>query len=149
MEITCENLLDKFAIDTESFRNIAAQVLGELADPEGEASVVFVSDERMRELNREYRNKDRTTDVLSFSFHDDPTSPGMIGDVYISLPTALRQAEERDMALEEELLRLMIHGLLHLVGHTHDAKEDTARMRAREHEFFDAHWPSLEERTAS
>jgi len=64
--------------------------------------------------------------VLSFSL-EGTRSRGVIGDVYISLETAEKQAKELDVPLEEELLRLLIHGLLHLAGHTHDGKEDAAR----------------------
>jgi len=137
LEIYSENLLTRVEIDTKVFRDAAAEILTSLVGPDGEASVVFVPDDKIHELNRVWRDVDRPTDVLSFSCVDDETSHGVIGDVYISLETAARQAKERGVPLVEELLRLMIHGLLHLVGHTHDGEEDGALMREQEEKFFD------------
>jgi probable rRNA maturation factor len=128
LEICSENLLEKCKVDTGIFAAIAEEILDSLIGPEGEGSVVFVSDDRIRELNRDYRSVDRPTDVLSFSFLGEEHSTGVIGDVYISLETARRQAEERGISLDEEVLRLMVHGLLHLVGHTHDEDAEAARM---------------------
>lgn len=132
MEIYSENLLAEFEVDTRVFGETAEKILVSLLGAEGEASVVFVSDEKIRELNRTYRGVDRATDVLSFSLEGDAGSHGVIGDVYISLDTAEKQAKEFAVSLEEELLRLLIHGLLHLAGHTHDGKGDAARMRRLE-----------------
>jgi len=123
-------------VDAETYGAVAEEILSSLVGPDGEGSVVFVSDERIRELNRDYRNVDRATDVLSFSFLDEEHRADAVGDVYISLETARRQAEEREIPLEEEALRLMVHGLLHLVGHTHDEEADAARMRELEESFF-------------
>lgn len=139
MEVYSENLLRSVEVDTDTFRRSAEEILSSLVGDEGEASVVFVSDERIRELNRDYRKVDRPTDVLSFSTYEDDFSGGVIGDVYVSVETAGRQAGEQGVTLEEELLRLMIHGLLHLVGHTHDGEEDGARMRALEDELYERH----------
>lgn len=139
MEVYSENLQRSVEVDTESFRRTAERILTSLVGPSGEASVVFVSDERIRELNRDYRKIDRPTDVLSFSCYDDELSGGVIGDVYISVETARRQAGEQGVSLEEELLRLMIHGLLHLVGHTHDGEEDGRRMRELEEKLVAGH----------
>lgn len=143
MEIYSENLLKKFDVDTDTYASIAAAVLTEEHGAEGEASVVFVSDGKIRELNRDYRRIDRATDVLSFAMDDDEANRGVVGDVYISVETALAQAAEQGVPLEEELLRLMIHGLLHLVGHTHDGDDDTKRMRALEERHRNAHLAKL------
>jgi len=137
LEIYSENLLnERYEVDTEVFRESAAEMLASLLGPDGEGSVVFVSDDEIRELNRSYRNVDRPTDVLSFCCADDPFSQGVIGDIYISLETAERQARERAVPLAEETLRLLVHGVLHLVGHTHDEEEDAATMRRHEEELF-------------
>ncbi|MFH1277416.1 MAG: rRNA maturation RNase YbeY [Candidatus Eisenbacteria bacterium] len=139
MEVYSENLQRNVEVDTESFRGTAERILTSLVGPSGEASVVFVSDDRIRELNRDYRKIDLPTDVLSFSCYNDEMSGGVIGDVFISVETAGRQAAERGVSLEEELTRLMIHGLLHLVGHTHDGEEDGGRMRELEEKLYAAH----------
>ncbi len=141
MEIYSENLLESFDIDTKAFARIAGEILSDLLGADGEASVIFVSDKKIHELNRTYRHVDRPTDVLSFGFLDDEMSHGMIGDVYISLDTAKRQAEERGAPLNDELLRLMVHGLLHLAGHTHDGEEDTSKMKTIEDRLFLTHYP--------
>ncbi|MFH1681099.1 MAG: rRNA maturation RNase YbeY, partial [Candidatus Eisenbacteria bacterium] len=86
-----------------------------------------------------YRGVDRATDVLTFSLYGDALSRGVLGDVYISLETAKRRADRRGIPFEEEVLRLLVHGLLHLVGHTHGGATDTARMRELERGFMEEH----------
>lgn len=107
--------------------------------PEAELSVTFLEDEPMRKLNREYRRKDRTTDVLSFSLHGSSpighdasgaVSP-FLGDVYVGIDQAARQAEEHGVSLEEELVRLSVHGALHVLGFDHP--DDAEDRRASEH----------------
>jgi probable rRNA maturation factor len=100
-----------------------------------ELSVVLVSDREMRRLNRRWRGRDRSTDVLAFAQDEgDGGAPdGLLGDVVISLDTARRQAVERAAPLGREGDRLLIHGLLHLVGYDHERSEAEARrMRRRE-----------------
>ncbi|MDH4100076.1 MAG: rRNA maturation RNase YbeY, partial [Nitrospirota bacterium] len=81
-------------------------------------------------LNRDYRGKDKTTDVLSFSMHEGEAIPGeetLLGDVVISLPVAERQAAEKGHSLEQEVTILLIHGILHLLGYDHERGEEEAR----------------------
>jgi probable rRNA maturation factor len=92
-----------------------------------ELSVMLVSDRRMRALNREWRGKDRPTDVLSFPQHG-----ASVGDVVISLDTARRQAREGGWSLAAELRRLLVHGLLHCLGHDHHTAAQAQRMAAAE-----------------
>jgi probable rRNA maturation factor len=83
--------------------------------------LILVADDAMRRLNRRYRKKDKTTDVLSFSLEDD--ADPLLGEIYISLPEARRNATQYQRRLNEELLQLLAHGLLHLCGvHHADAK---------------------------
>jgi len=89
---------------------------------EGEVSVTLLPDDDIRRLNLEFFRKDRPTDVLAFALHD-PGEP-VLGDVYLGFDQARRQASELDIPLEEELLRLVIHGTLHLAGHDHPDGED-------------------------
>ena len=145
MEIYSENLLSgKYSVDVPLFRSLAEEILTEIRGPEGEAGLVFVSDEWIRELNRSYRNVDRPTDVLSFCFIDEEHTGGVLGDVYLSLETAERQAAERDEAFSREVLRLMIHGLLHLAGHTHDRSPEGEEMRALEECLFERYRDRVE-----
>lgn len=108
--------------------------LDKLAEEEPPAapsmSLCLVSDRRMRELNRRYRDMDRTTDVLSFPADDDsdPHEESYLGDLVISVPAAHRQAKERGHTLARELRILVIHGYLHLLGYDHET-DDGAMMR--------------------
>jgi probable rRNA maturation factor len=113
----------------------AAVLLAALGHSDSDLSVAFVDDERMRELNRDWRGKDRPTDVLSFSQLEGEDMPGeavLLGDVVVSVDTLQRQAREGGWTDEEELVRLLLHGLLHLLGHDHEDEEDAAAMRAEE-----------------
>jgi probable rRNA maturation factor len=93
-------------------------------------TIVLVDDPRMQELNREFRQVDRTTDVLAFpAGHEDPDSQHTyLGDVIISLPQAKLQADQSKHSLNNELQLLAIHGVLHLIGHDHLEPEDKAKM---------------------
>ena len=95
---------------------------GEVA---GEISITFLDDEEIRALNREYLGKDDPTDVIAFALHE-PGTP-ILGDVYVGYDQAARQALDLGVALPEELLRLTIHGTLHVLGHEHPEGEDRAR----------------------
>jgi len=92
--------------------------------------IVFCNDEKIREINHEYRNKDRATDVITFSlFADDENKfihNGVInlGEVIISVDTLKRQAEEGEHSLQEETLTLLTHGILHLLGFDHQSDMD-------------------------
>lgn len=95
----------------------------------GELSVMVVNDRRIRALNREWREIDKATDVLSFE--QDP-SIGVLGDVVISLDTARRQARGDGRPLSQELSRLLAHGVLHLLGHDHQKPAQARRMAQAE-----------------
>jgi probable rRNA maturation factor len=95
----------------------------------GELSVALVGDAAVRRLNREWRGKDRPTDVLSFP---QEARGRLLGDVVISLDTARRQAREGGWSLAAELRRLLAHGLLHCLGHDHERRTDARRMAVAE-----------------
>lgn len=109
-------------------QRVIQQLLVPIGEAESEVSIEFVGDSRMRRLNREYRKKDRTTDVLAFACREagGPPSP-LLGDVVVSVPTAIQQASSLGHSLNEELVRLLIHGMLHLVGYDHERSEAEAR----------------------
>ena len=88
---------------------------------ETELSVTLVDDAEIRRLNREYRGRDRPTDVIAFSL-GSPEEP--LGDVYVGADQARRQAEALGVPLSEELVRLAIHGALHVLGHDHPDGDD-------------------------
>ena len=87
-------------------------------------SVLFTNDTEMIELNKKYRGKDKSTDVLSFSMREGESFPSNekenLGDIVISLDYVARQAEEFEVSLEDEIKRLLVHGCLHLLGYEHE-----------------------------
>jgi len=95
---------------------------------EGQVNVVFTGDSSIRELNRQFRKKDKTTDVLSFEWHDEE----LLGEIYISMPQVKRQAPRYDNTFYRELKRVLIHGVLHLCGFDHLTPPERKTMRARE-----------------
>lgn len=95
----------------------------------------FVSDEDMRELNRRYRKIDRTTDVLSFAQRDGG-DVGILGDVVISYDTAVRNSQRFSVTVEGEIRRLVVHGILHLLGFDHAEKRQRETMRGKESEIL-------------
>jgi len=122
-------------LDVRRVRSQAQRVLRALGHGRSELSLSLVDDAEMRALNKSYRNLDRTTDVLSFSLVEGECAEhrgALLGDVVISVDTAARVARERHRALDEEVTRLLVHGVLHLVGHDHEREEDARVMRGEE-----------------
>ena len=123
--------------------NLAQKLLSDLGcSSDCELSILFATDEYIRELNKQYRHKDYATDVLSFAAceaQEIVTPVVSLGDVVISLETALEQAKSLEVSFEEEVLRLLIHGLLHLLGYDHEgvAEEEVLRMQKKEDLLFD------------
>jgi rRNA maturation RNase YbeY len=114
----------KIPIDCELWREFTAKALKVAPSGEADVTVAFVSDRAMRELNRMWRKKRGTTDVLSFpSGQDELDNPdGLnLGDIAISVEQAARQAEEHEMTLDEEISQLILHGVLHLCGYDHES----------------------------
>jgi len=101
-----------------------------LACYESELSIVLVDDEQMSSLNQKYRNRRGSTNVLAFAMREGEfggISPELLGDVIISLPTAQREAQEAGISFDNMISRLLVHGILHLVGFDHEGGEDAAR----------------------
>ncbi len=96
-------------------------------------NIILSDDTSLCDLNSQFRKKNRPTDVLSF-----PSGPemGVLGDIYISVDTAVRQADKYGGTLKEEILRLACHGVLHLCGYDHHKKADAAVMRAKEEKYL-------------
>ncbi len=114
------------------------RLLAALGHPDWELSLLLCDDVFIRPLNRDWRGEDRPTDVLSFpQIEVDkpgvlPPTPSLLGDVVIDVEVAQRQAVERGHDLTTELRVLLVHGLCHLLGHTHDTPTARAAMRALE-----------------
>lgn len=120
---------------------VTAQAEPALANPRLTASMLFTSDEEVHALNREWRGKDKPTNVLSFPMleRDDLLAlgadgpPEMLGDLALAYGTCAREAEEKGIALEDHAAHLIVHGLLHLAGHDHvDSDEQAEAMEALE-----------------
>ncbi len=110
-----------FGFDAGRLQAAVAHTLEVEAGDLVELSLTLLGDDEIRELNREYLGHDRPTDVISFTLGD----PGdLVGDVYLGVDQARRQADEHGVPITEELLRLAIHGTLHVLGHDHPEGED-------------------------
>lgn len=114
----------KVRVDTHKLREFAVRALETVNEASGgSATVVIVSDERIRRLNAEFRGKDSATDVLSFPFGEEGDEGRFLGDIIISSETAQRQADENSLPFETELRQLVLHGVLHLCGYDHESDE--------------------------
>ncbi|MBW1982716.1 MAG: rRNA maturation RNase YbeY [Deltaproteobacteria bacterium] len=133
MEIRVVDLQREIRTDLEKIKAKARKILDVLACREAELSIALVDDERMSSLNWEYRRRKGATNVLSFAMREGEfgdVSPQLLGDVVISLPTAARQAVEAGISLDAMLSRLLVHGILHLLGFDHEGDEDSERQMA-------------------
>ena len=113
-------------------RGVLARAARAVKAPASEVSVLFCADTRMRALNRRYRGQDRPTDVLAFPAGD--SGSGFLGDIVISVPYAEREARRRREPGAREIDRLLVHGLLHLMGYDHetdDGEMDALEARIR------------------
>ena len=149
MDIWLENRQTKVAV-TKSIEALIHTVLDETASrhalPEtAEVSLTLVDDEQIHVLNRDYRSVDRPTDVISFALEegDEPAIIGgpaemLLGEIVISMETALRQAAEYGHSLEREVAFLALHGMLHLLGYDHMTQEDEKRMFDKQTEILAA-----------
>ncbi len=118
------------AIDTAAVRKRVLQIMVYLGHSDQDLSVVFGSDRLLQDLNCTYRHQDRPTNVLAFP--QSPTYEGepatlMLGDVIVALPTAAREAHDLQQSLEERVVYLLLHGILHLLGHDHEGSATQRR----------------------
>lgn len=130
-------------VDLDALEQLVAHVLrGESVAVPAEVSVWITDEEELHTLNRTYRNVDASTDVLSFGaepeqdaalpFVSAPDQPRYLGDLAVSFPHVMRQADEYGHSRQRELSYLVTHGLLHLLGYDHEQPEQAQVMRSRE-----------------
>lgn len=132
MPVHMQTQVRRVTFDQARLDRLARAILSEVGEASAELGILFVGDQRMRSLNRRYRDKDRTTDVLAFAMREAPHSTaGLLGDVVIAVPTAFRQAKQGQRSLDEELTVLLVHGILHLCGYDHERSEKEARRMHR------------------
>jgi len=107
----------------------ATRILNALDCPEGELSILIVDDSRIAELNRQYLNRMGPTNVIAFPMREgefSQISPGLLGDVVISIDTAEKEAELGGVSTEARFVELLVHGILHLLGYDHETDEAEA-----------------------
>ena len=125
----------KLKVDCERWQAFSEKALAILPTNSDGVTVAFVSDRAMTELNRMWRHKRGTTDVLSFPAEQDQfenTEGASLGDVVISLEQAARQAKENRMGLDDEIAQLILHGMIHLCGYDHSTdKGEMNRLELR------------------
>jgi len=114
----------KIAVDIERWQAFSERALKSLRKSESDATIAFVSDRQMKDLNKRFRNINRSTDVLSFPAQEAGAATSTnLGDIAVSLERATAQAKENSLTLEIEIAQLILHGLLHLCGYDHETDQ--------------------------
>jgi len=106
----------RLKLDTEAWSSFANKALNAIGNDASSATIAFVSDKKIRELNRQFRGVDKATDVLSFPAGENIN----LGDIAVSVDTAAVQAKENGLSFNDEIAQLILHGLLHLCGYDHE-----------------------------
>ena len=144
MPLFIRNESRRFKIDSRKLKKKYNAILQHLAIKEKELSILLVNDRKIKNLNQLFRNKNTSTDVLSFPQTEEKEGLDsiLLGDVVVSLETAKRQAKEHGLTLEEEVVLLITHGLLHLLGYDHEiSRKEEKRMQKKTLELFQLYFP--------
>jgi probable rRNA maturation factor len=140
MAILIKNQQKKEKVNLPRVRKTLRKILESLGIEDKEISVLLVDDDGIREINREYLNRDHPTNVISFSMMEGEfgeLNPSILGDIIISVETARRDALKEDIPFDDEIDYLLIHGLLHLLGYDHEGSQSEAeKMKEKEREIF-------------
>ena len=140
MEILIEDRQNRHRIDHEKIVKKAEIILDALRLPEGELSILIVSDPEMAELNKTYLHRSGPTNVIAFPMHEGPFSdvtPNLLGDVAICLDAAAREAQNAAVTMEARFDQLLVHGILHLLGFDHETtSEEAEAMRIKEEQLL-------------
>jgi probable rRNA maturation factor len=142
MTITIKNDQKKRALDLRVIKRLAQKIIVASGYRGFDFGVWFTTDKMIQKYNKKYRNKDCPTDILSFPFHQKDEELGYIvaknrdeqnlGDVIISVEQIEKQAQELNQTFEERLTTLLIHGVCHLIGYTHDKEQEYDEMQKKE-----------------
>jgi rRNA maturation RNase YbeY len=130
MEILFRNAQRKYKINRTRLIGHIETIMAELKQADSEISIMLVNDAKIKQLNRDYRNKNVATDVLAFPQDEDAVNDNggpLLGDVVVSVETSRRQAKEHCLSGDEEIILLIIHGTLHLLGYDHDRSAQEKR----------------------
>lgn len=138
MEIMIDKYVDPIVRENCIYKMVWTILKEENMPEDTEISIVFVNNEKIRELNHQYRGLNRPTNVLSFSMVEGMPMPfnNILGDVAISVEYAKKEAEDLGINIEDRIIQLLIHGTLHLVGYDHIRDDDYEKMQEREEFFF-------------
>ena len=135
------DIIDEYGYeDYEYLEEVIDYTMKKLDIKDSIFDIIFIDDEKMHEMNKEYRGIDRTTDVLSFALNDNKhidTVINSLGDIFISIPKMKSQANEYGHSEKRELSFLTVHGLLHLLGYDHIQEEDEKIMFGLQKEILD------------
>ena len=142
MTIQIENRQKRVKIEKRKIRQDVTKLMKLLNCADMEVSISLVSDEEIQRINQQYLFKDRPTNVISFSLQEGEyggVNPRVLGDIVISVDTALRDAEKGSLTFENEITFLIIHGLLHLMGYNHEntSRANARKMKMKENELFE------------
>ena len=146
MQVFISDEQTECSVDCKILESQIRSILMVLECEDREISVLLTDDRKMRNLNKRYRDKNLTTDVLSFPQNEggeEGLNPHLLGDVVISTTTAKRQSTEHGLSLEEEIVLLLIHGILHLLGFDHERSDEEAHhMKEKTQELFGRIFPN-------
>jgi probable rRNA maturation factor len=139
--IIIKNRQRKISFDTETYQKNAQKILDFLGYPDFDLYILLTTNKTIRLYNRDYRNKDKATDILSFPFHH--IAPGTkitpqgqddknLGDMIISMEYVVQDAKKLGVSLEQRMYRLLVHGITHLLGYDHMTEAEYKQMYALE-----------------
>ena len=140
MRILIRNQQKHILSDPRKIRKAGQRILADLALPDAELSILLVNDAQIRELNRQYLQKDKPTNILAFPMRKGEYAtvhPHLLGDLVISVETAQRQCKRFGLHPTQMIILLMVHGILHLIGYEHEGSKKGAReMALKQKELF-------------
>lgn len=135
------NFVNETTEDVEKYKKLIKGIFKQFKNKKEIFSIIFVSAEEIRKINREYRNIDRVTDVISFALNDNDEgamfNDGEIGDIFICLDRAREQAQDYGHSIEREVGFLAVHGYLHLSGYDHMTTEEEKVMFSKQEQILE------------
>ncbi|UCE05971.1 MAG: rRNA maturation RNase YbeY [bacterium] len=133
--INVESIYPDVKIELQMIKNLVKTVLSEEGISQAEINIILANDKYIIKLNQDFLNKDITTDVLSFNLEDEPHNQ-IEGEVYVNIEQIKRQARDFQVTFREELFRILIHGVLHLIGFNDQKDEEKAIMTKKEDNYL-------------
>ena len=137
MAVFIDNRQSSIRIPMTSVEKTAQAILGALACPDGELSIIILDDEQIADLNSRYLDRDGPTNVIAFPMREGDfpdVTPGLLGDVAISAQTAEKEGKAAGLTFQERFDQLLVHGILHLFGYDHEKEEKQAQIMAAKSE---------------